>query len=167
MVTCASCGIGRQITLILAESQVDLVLCSRNENKLHRLAAKLSGSHKIEVIILAFDLSVKRQVLDLLAAKEEMDSYTLIHAVGYGALSHFTQNHIHDDVKMINLNIRSTAWLTYKFGNRFSRYRKAHIVLTSSLLTFQKLIISPHLKVHKRFWLKSKNSSKSINIFTQ
>ena len=65
LITGASSGIGQAIARILAENNVNLIICGRRESRLQELQNELST--KVDVKYLVFDVRDRNKVKEVLA----------------------------------------------------------------------------------------------------
>lgn len=86
LITGATAGIGNAFAQELAARGLDLVLVSRDEARLQRVATELSEVHGVDVEVLPADLSIRTEVLRV-AARLEADTNpvdTLVNNAGFG-----------------------------------------------------------------------------------
>src|SRR5436190_24114994 len=94
LITGASGGIGEEFAKLFASRKNDLVLVSRNGEKLARLAESLAGQHQIQVQILPIDLATATspaQVQSFLESKA-LAVDVLINNAGYGTFGPFVES---------------------------------------------------------------------------
>lgn len=110
MITGASDGIGMEVAIMLAAKSNEITLVARSKEKLEKVASTLSGSgHRI----ITADLS-KRDEVDKLKEDMEANRYdALINNAGVGMYGRFTEMPLHEQVKMMNLNITALTALSY------------------------------------------------------
>ncbi|MEN8152476.1 MAG: SDR family oxidoreductase [Acidobacteriota bacterium] len=70
VVAAASSGLGRAVAESLAEEGVDLVICSRNREKIKKAAEEISVKYKANVFPVSCDVTIEG---DLLKLKEEVE----------------------------------------------------------------------------------------------
>jgi short-subunit dehydrogenase len=110
MITGASEGIGLSVAKTLAANNNLITLVARNNDKLEKALASLPGSgHQIIVA----DLSRKNEVDDLKENIETNKYDVLINNAGVGMYGKFTAMPLHEQVKMMNLNITALTALSY------------------------------------------------------
>lgn len=68
LITGASGGIGYELARQFARHQHNLVLVARSEAKLNQLAAELRVAHRVQVIVIAQDLSLPHAVTSIYAS---------------------------------------------------------------------------------------------------
>lgn len=78
IITGASRGIGKSTATLFAQNGANLILMSRNEEKLKSLQQELVESYKIEVVYYAFDITdeekLKEVFLDIKKSKKNIDA---------------------------------------------------------------------------------------------
>ena len=108
LITGASSGIGLDMARYLATKNCELILVSRNKDKLEELQEKLPT----KTTIIVADLSNEQRVKDLyvLAKKEDID--ILINNAGLGDFGYLTDTDLNKDLELINTNIKAVHILT-------------------------------------------------------
>ncbi len=107
LVTGASSGIGRDIARELDKRGYDLVLVSRDREKLEEVKKTLKGKN-IEVI--PMDLSVEENCKRLHSMASDID--VLINNAGFGVFGNFTETDLDKEISLINTNIVAVHILT-------------------------------------------------------
>ena len=108
LITGASSGIGLDMARYLATQNCELILVSRNKEKLEELQEKLPT----KTTIIVADLSNEQRVKDLyvIAKKENID--ILINNAGLGDFGYLTDTDLNKDLELINTNIKAVHILT-------------------------------------------------------
>ena len=133
LITGASSGLGRDFAFKLAEEKCDLILVSRDINKLESIQSKIKN---VDVKIESLDLSVKQNVYKLYEKyKGEVD--LLINNAGYGECGYFSKLDLENDINMINLNVVAVHMLTKLFLKDFISKNEGQILNVASLAAFQ------------------------------
>ena len=132
LITGASSGLGRDFAYKLANMGYDLVLVSRNEEKLDFLKGKLNTNVETEVM----DLSIKSNVFKLYEKyKGKID--LLINNAGFGDAGLFVQTDIDNELNMIDLNVVAVHILTKLFLKDFVSRDSGKILNVASLAAFE------------------------------
>ena len=99
----ASSGIGLDMARYLATKKYELILVSRNKEKLEEIQEQLPT----KVTIIVADLSNEQKVKELytVAKKENID--ILINNAGLGDFGYLTDTDINKDLELINTNIKA------------------------------------------------------------
>ncbi|MGN1481686.1 SDR family NAD(P)-dependent oxidoreductase [Porcipelethomonas sp.] len=124
LITGASSGIGRDMAKYLSEKGCKLILVSRNTDKLKELENTL----KTQTEIIQCDLSDEKSVFELYRKCKDKDVDFLINNAGYGLFGEFDKTDIHDELDMINVNIKAVHILTKLFLKDF-KYKNHGIIL--------------------------------------
>lgn len=109
LVTGASSGIGRDMARELSKKGYDLVLVSRDEDKLKKLKEELE-ENKTEVEVIAMDLSVEENCKELHKKVDNID--ILINNAGFGDCGNFTKISLEKEISMIKTNVIAYHILT-------------------------------------------------------
>lgn len=132
LITGASSGLGRDFAFKLAEEGYELVLVSRDIDKLESIQSKIKTNCEIESV----DLSVKENVYELFDKyKGQID--LLINNAGFGECGFFSKTDLENDINMINLNVISLHMLTKLFLKDFISKDKGQILNVASLAAFE------------------------------
>ncbi len=128
LITGASSGIGRDIARYLSSLGYDLILVSRNKEKLEALADELKTKIKLVVI----DLKDEKHVKDLymLAKNENID--LLVNNAGFGLFGDYNETNLSTELDMINLNIKAVHILTKMFLKDMVKKDSGHILNVAS-----------------------------------
>lgn len=132
LITGASSGIGRDMAIILSEKGYDLILVARRMEKLEELKNTLST----DVQIIGFDLSKEESCFALYEQVKNEDIDILINNAGFGIFGAFDQIDIHQELKMIDTNIRAVDILTKLFLKDFKRKNSGYILNVASSAAF-------------------------------
>lgn len=134
LITGASSGIGLDMARYLATKKCELILVSRNKEKLEEIQEQLPT----KVTIIVADLSNEQKVKELyvLAKKENID--ILINNAGLGDFGYLTDTDINKDLELINTNIKAVHILTkYLARDMESRNTDSYILNVASSAAFQ------------------------------
>ena len=114
LITGASTGIGYELALLAAQDGHHLVLIARNHERLHELAERWSGQHKIIVDVIAQDLSEPQAAEKIVAAlqKEKITVDVLINNAGFGVSGLFHDTDWKATADMLQVNMVALTRLT-------------------------------------------------------
>lgn len=139
LVTGASGGIGRELAIECARDKQDLVLVSRKQADLDRLAAELQSRHGIWAEGRAFDLgeagAAERLVEALDADGLQVD--ILINNAGFGLFGPFLQGELEGHLETMQVNIAALTDLTYRLTPGMIQRGSGHILNVASTAAFQ------------------------------
>jgi short-subunit dehydrogenase len=138
LITGASSGIGYELALIFASRGVDLILVSRDAEKLKEVSEALSSQYKISVMHLAKDLSdinQTKQVFDFVVQGGLKVDY-LVNNAGFGVYGEFLNTDVEKEISMINLNVTALTYLSKMFGKLMAQNKKGRILNLASTASF-------------------------------
>lgn len=133
LITGASSGIGKELAIIHAEKSGNLILVSRNRDKLNALKDQLEKKYGIRVDVIAKDLSLvgaSKEVFDEVQTLGIQVDY-LINNAGFGLVGKFHEIQWDRHIQMINLNMVSLTELTHLFLNEMVERNNGKILNTS------------------------------------
>ena len=113
LITGASSGIGREMAKYLAELGHDLIIVSRNKDKLLELKKEI----KTNVTIYDYDLSDVNNCYKLYDCVRDKGVQIVINNAGYGLFEHYNDNNLDSELNMIDLNVKCQHILTKLFVN--------------------------------------------------
>lgn len=128
LVTGATSGIGYELAKLLAADGYHLILVSRTQADLERVAGELKGAHGVDVRVIAKDLFYPGNAMEL--TDEVRDSGVqvtiLVNDAGQGQYGPFVEGDLDRQLDIIRLNIESLVVLTHYFlkemvGNKEGR----------------------------------------------
>ena len=132
LITGASSGIGREIAKYLSSLGYDLILVSRDKDKLEDLQKELKTSSKIIIM----DLSDEHKVKELYVQTRSDDIDILINNAGFGLCGNFEEIELSKELEMINLNIKALHILTKAYLRDFIKKDKGYILNVASSAAF-------------------------------
>lgn len=138
LITGASSGIGKELAIIHAKNQGDLVLVARRKKLLDSLASELIEKYSISVLVKEMDLTesgaVKKLVTEL--TDENIQVRFLFNNAGFGGYGEFIERSINDDLAMIQLNVNCLVELSHAFANQMVKNGGGMILNTASTAGF-------------------------------
>ena len=150
LITGATDGIGKEFCIQLAKLKFNLILVSRNIEKLNKVSDELKNKFiNLQTILIEFDFSKKFSIKDyekfFLNNKEikNLDISILINNIGISQRELFTNYSLEFIMDTININIVSQSLLTKIFINKLlNRNKKSAIISMSSYSATLPLILS-------------------------
>jgi uncharacterized protein len=137
LITGASSGIGLAFAERLAREGYNLIIVARRKDRLDELAHLLRAAHRIEVEVIAADLTqtaalhrVERQ-----AAEANLD--LLVNNAGFGNAGAFADLDVDTEEEEIRLNILALVRLTHAVLPGMTQRKGGAIINVSSLAGFQ------------------------------
>lgn len=139
IITGASSGIGMELAKIFAKNNHHLLLVARSEDKLKSLAEELSNKYKVEVKLLALDLSIYSAAKEIFnyCEKENLNVTHLVNNAGFGDFGFFVNSSWPKQEQMINLNITTLTYLTHLFLPAMAKNKSGKILNVASTAAFQ------------------------------
>jgi len=138
LITGGSSGIGFELAKIFAKNNYDLILVSKDAEKLN-LAKKELEKYKINVKVIVKDLSGNdsgKEVFNIVK-KHGVKIDVLVNNAGFGKYGLFNENSLEENLDMINLNMVSLTELTYLFLNEMIKNKHGKILNIASTAAFQ------------------------------
>ncbi len=133
LITGASSGIGLAMAKYLSISKHELILVSRNKEKLEEIQEKLNT----KVTIIVADLSQEQKVKELYAFIKKEDIDVLINNAGFGNFGYFTDTDLSNDLEMIETNIKAVHILTKLVARDMENKNSGYILNVASSAAFQ------------------------------
>jgi 3-oxoacyl-[acyl-carrier protein] reductase len=128
IVTAASKGIGRAISILLAENGYNVAICARNEQDLVALAKQLSYTGK-RIVYFKADLSNKAEAYAFcdFAIREFGDIDVLVNNAGIFVPSAILEEEDADFDLQLNLNLSAAYYISKRMGKAMRDRRSGHI----------------------------------------
>ena len=135
LITGASSGFGKSLSIQLARRGYHLKLVARDEVKLKQLKVELEAMYHIKVIVIILDLSVASSAKQLFQQYGE-DVDLLINNAGVGFAGDFETMPSEQHEQMLALNVQCVQDLTYLFLGQFQRQNSGYILNVASTAAF-------------------------------
>lgn len=132
LVTGASSGIGKEISLYLDSLGYELILVSRDKEKLFDVQKMLKNKSKVIVL----DLSNENNCYKLYDLTNKYNIDILVNNAGFGLHGEFVDSDIDKEINMIDLNIKAVHILTKLFLKDFVKKDTGYILNVSSSAAF-------------------------------
>jgi short-subunit dehydrogenase len=139
LITGASSGIGYELSKVFAKNGYNLVLVSRNMEKLEIISEEISTHHDIQVKVISKDLCkspAPRELYDEVAA-EGINIDVLVNNAGIGTYGTFIDSSTQKQMDLIQLNITSLTMLCKLFGTDMVKNGSGRILNVASTAAFQ------------------------------
>ncbi|MCP5515309.1 MAG: SDR family oxidoreductase [Spirochaetales bacterium] len=139
VITGASSGIGLELAGLMAFDRIDLVLASRNREKLETIRDNLTKKYGIKVKIIQIDLSDEASPDKLFdeVKKSGLQIDYLINNAGFGDYGFFIDSDPDKLSRMIDLNIKTLTRLTRLFAPLMVLQGRGAIMNVASTAAFQ------------------------------
>jgi uncharacterized protein len=139
LITGASGGIGYDLAELFAQNGYDLVLVARNEPKLQQIKRDWEQRYKIQIHVLAKDLTLAAAPQELVEAlrTKNISVDVLVNNAGFGWKGNFAEMKESDALEMIQVNITSLVHLTRLLLPDMLARKSGKILNVASTAAFQ------------------------------
>jgi short-subunit dehydrogenase len=132
LITGASAGIGLELARVFAGAGYNLILVSRDQVRLEKLAAELKPA---AVRVIAKDLSLADAPEELHRMAPKVD--VLVNNAGFGVFGKFSDNSLSQELNMMQLNMTALVVLTKLYLADMIAARSGRIMNVASTAAFQ------------------------------
>jgi short-subunit dehydrogenase len=132
IVTGASKGIGREVSILLAKKGYKLILVARSIAELEELATELPG----DALYFTIDLSEAGAAKKVAEFCKNLPVSILVNNAGYGLWGNFEESDIGQQLNMLQLNINAVIELTYYLLPQLKK-QPSYILNVSSTAAYQ------------------------------
>ncbi|MEW5741544.1 MAG: SDR family NAD(P)-dependent oxidoreductase [Myxococcota bacterium] len=133
----ASEGLGAEFARQLASRGLNVVVVARRAELLTTVKVELESTHQIAVQAVPLDLAAHDAAERLVEATRALDVGLLVYNAALSPQGEFTGQRLEDNLRAIDLNVRTPTALAHHFAARFRARGKGGVVLLSSLTAFQ------------------------------
>ena len=139
LVTGASGGIGYEFARLFAGDSCDLILVSRNREKLEEIATAFEQEYGVNVDVLAYDLSAEGagEELHKVISEQGKEIDYLVNNAGFGYYKPFLDGDLEIYRRMMVLNMTALTELTYLFAGDMVKRGEGRILNVASTAGFQ------------------------------
>ena len=179
IVTGATDGIGKEFCNQFAKLGFNLILVSRNMEKLIKVSTEFKEKYSIDVKYIQFDFTKKTSMNDYISLFEsnedinKLDISVLINNIGISQRELYSKYTLQQVADSINVNVVANSYLTHIFLNRFlQRKKQCAIISMSSYSGTMPLMLSSmycSTKIFDDFLLRSiaaENKGKKIDFLS-
>lgn len=147
LITGASSGIGLELAKLYAADGYTLVLVARRKEELERIARDFRNQHKIEVDVIAMDLSKPNSAENLCKTLKEKNREidVLVNNAGFALNSRFMNSSLPVMQQMMHLNMVTLTELTYLLLPAMKERRYGKVLNVASLAGY---LPCPNLAVY-------------------
>jgi short-subunit dehydrogenase len=136
LITGPTAGIGRAFADALAAEGHDLILVSRDEDRLHQVAAELSSRHGIATEVLRADLSSLDDTRAVEARIRRGPVDILVNNAGFSLRRTFPENDVEEEQATMDVLVRAVMRLTHAALETMLAAGRGDIVNVSSVAGF-------------------------------
>jgi len=136
LVTGANSGIGKACAEKFAENGAKLILCSRNINKLIKVAEEINKKYDTEILTYQLDVRDKlkvKTVIDELPKKWQKIDVLINSAGGALGLEKFQDGNTDDWDEMIDSNVKGLLYLSRNVVPLMIKNKKGHVINIGSI----------------------------------
>lgn len=137
IITGASSGIGLELATQLADAGFNLLIHSRQEEKLQEVQRKLKSLYPVDIKLVASDVSESEGIDAIIQASQGLTIGLLIVSAGYATSGNFVDNSVHSEINMLNVNCVALLALTHYYSQQFVQQKRGGIIVMSSMVAFQ------------------------------
>jgi len=137
LITGATSGIGYEMAKLLAIKGNNLLLVSRNKEKLESIKSEFEAEFGIKAKYLVSDLSKTGASKDVFNFAKELEINILINNSGFANYGEHTEIDIEENFNLIQLNIVALTELCALFGNKMKQRKEGMILNIASTAAFQ------------------------------
>ena len=135
LITGASSGIGRSLSLELAKKEYNVILHGRNTTELQSLSDKIQQDYRVKTKVVELDLDNKN-LAPLFEACEGKDIQVLVNNAGFGVGGNFADTDLSKELSMVHVHIDAVMRLTKFILFRMDKDSDNYILNVSSLYSF-------------------------------
>ena len=132
LITGASSGIGLEMAKILFKQKHELILVSKDKDRLQKVQKELGDNVKIIVADISNESKLKE--LYVLCKNEKID--VLINNAGFGDCGKFCETDLSKELNMIDVNIKAVHILTKLFLKDMKKRNSGYILNVASMAAF-------------------------------
>ena len=139
LITGAGCGLGKELALIYASRNNNLLLVDINEKNLNEVKKEiLKLNSNIKVGILVYDLTLKENLKSILKYTVDNNIFVnrLINGAGFGDRNDFKDMDIDTQLKMNALNVDALLYFTRVFLDDMLKNKEGEVLNISSIAGF-------------------------------
>jgi short-subunit dehydrogenase len=139
LITGASSGIGYELSKVFAKNGYNLVLVSRNTEKLKTISGEIQKQHDVQVKVISKDLgksTAPQELYDEVTA-DGIHIDVLVNNAGIGTYGKFVETGTEQQMDLIQLNITSFTLLCRLFGADMVKRGSGGILNVASTAAFQ------------------------------
>lgn len=139
LITGASKGIGKELALIFAKDNINLVLVARSGEILNQFKEELESKYSISVLVIVKDLCSRNSVEELFSEIKDNNTEIdyLVNNAGFGDYGAFADTAWERYDKMIALNVTALTHLSHLFITDWKGRKSGRILNIASTAAFQ------------------------------
>jgi short-subunit dehydrogenase len=159
LVTGASAGIGLEFVHQLSKKGYDVILVSRNKNKLEEIAKDVVNKYGIKTEILTADLGTEQGIKQTCDFILQNDVEFVVNSAGLGINKPFHATDLAEEVNLLNVLVKAPLEISHAAINQMMKKNKGFIVNVGSVAAWTTSGTYSAAKV----WLTSFSESLNTN----
>ncbi len=138
LITGASGGIGYELAKLFAKDGKNLIIVSRNKDKLDQVKTEVENKYGTRVKVLPKDLSDPKAPLEIYSEldKEDIGVDILVNNAGFGVFGLFSETDLQEEFEMIQLHISTLTHMTKLFLKKMLENKSGRILNVASCIGF-------------------------------
>lgn len=133
LITGATSGIGKELAIIYANKGYNLILLSKDEEKLKKFQQEILMSYRISCEIIQYNLNKTKGIENLV---EEIPADIVINCAGIGEYGDFETLSVEREMEIFKVNFISPMIISKLFANKFLKAGKGTVVNICSTSAF-------------------------------
>jgi uncharacterized protein len=144
-------GLGAEFARQIAQRGVNLVLVARRLDVLEKLSSDLRSRFAVEVLAISLDMAAEGAVHELCGRTDDLRVGLLVCCAASSPLGDFLEIAAADHDRLVNLNCRAPALLSWELGRRMAARGNGGIIMVSSMAGFQGTGFVAHYAASKAY----------------
>ena len=138
LITGASGGIGYELVKLFAKDDKDLIIVSRNKDRLEQVKAEIEDRYHNKVRVLPKDLSHPQAPSEIYSElkKDNIEVDVLVNNAGFAIYGPFSDTDLQKELEMIQVHITSLTYMTKLFLGKMLENKSGKILNVSSSIAF-------------------------------
>ncbi|WP_028402500.1 SDR family NAD(P)-dependent oxidoreductase [Ectobacillus panaciterrae] len=139
LITGASGGIGKELVYHFAKDGYNVAMVARDAKRLAGIKQSLEQEYEIQVTAIAKDISDQEAVAEVYEElqKQGIEIDYLVNNAGFGLFGEFAETDLHQELNMIDLNIKTLTHFTKLLLPGMMKRNKGGILNVASTAAFQ------------------------------
>jgi len=137
LVTGSTSGIGEAFAQLLAKRGYNLVLVSRNQNKLDKTKKNINEKHDMQIRTIAVDLYQLDAIDRIIQKTNDLEIGLIIPNAGTENTGELVDNDLLTETRLNHLNMTLPMQMSHHFGQKMKQRQQGGILFVSSLFGYQ------------------------------
>lgn len=153
VITGATAGIGRALTMQVAERNINIAAVARGQARLDALACELRKRFGVTVRSVQADLRDPTAIETIIQATEGLEVGLLIPNAGIEMTGSFLQSDVKENLSLARINALAPMQLAHYYGRHMAARGRGGIMFVSSLFAYQGVPHVAHYAASKAYIL--------------